>query len=151
MSDFIYLENTTSTAIPDEQKIRHWAILALTQGQQHPAEISIKVVTPDDIQQLNRQFRQQNKPTNVIAFPFEDTMNTDSTYLGDIAICANIVANEAQAQHKTFDAHFAHMVIHGILHLMGYDHQNDIEAHQMESLEIELLTQLGFANPYGAE
>ena len=99
-------------------------------------------------QQLNHQYRQKDKPTNVLSFPFEVPEGIDINLLGDLIICADVVIKEAQEQNKKCDDHWAHLVIHGCLHLLGYDHIKENEATEMESIEIKLLSTLGIDNPY---
>ena len=101
-------------------------------------------------QALNKQYRQQDKPTNVLAFPFAafPDIEISDPIIGDIVICAAIVNQEATQQHKSQNEHWAHIVIHGVLHLLGYDHIEAADANIMEPLEIDLLQQLGYANPY---
>lgn len=111
-------------------------------------ELTIRIVEINESQQLNFQYRQKDKPTNVLSFPFEVPEGIELNLLGDLVICADVVAKEAQEQNKTLHAHWAHMVTHGCLHLLGYDHINDNEAVEMESLETEILAELGYANPY---
>ena len=117
------------------------------------AEVCIRVVDSDESRQLNHSYRDKDKPTNVLSFPFTvpDNIPIDSTLLGDLIICAPLVAEEAMQQGKESIAHWAHLVIHGILHLLGYDHIEDNDAKIMETIEIELLEQLGYPNPYEAD
>ncbi len=114
------------------------------------SELVIRLVSTDEIQQLNHQYRQQPKPTNVLSFPMEmpDYIDAESNYLGDIVICAEIISKESQQQQKLALAHWAHITIHGLLHLLGYDHQSTEDANVMENLEIQALKQLGYPNPY---
>lgn len=104
---------------------------------------SILLTNDDHLQQLNRDFRGKDKPTNVLSFP-----SVDEEYLGDIAIAYETLAREAEAQEKTFHHHLTHILIHGVLHLQGYDHETDAEAEEMESLEIKILADMGIKNPY---
>ena len=133
--------------LPSEQQFLQWVDTAL-QGKLDHAEVTIRIVEGDESQNLNATYRGKNKPTNVLSFPFEVPEQVEINLLGDLVICAPVVASEAQAQQKSTIDHWAHMVIHGILHLLGYDHINEEDAQEMEALEIQLLTKLGIANPY---
>jgi probable rRNA maturation factor len=115
-------------------------------------EVSVRVVDADEMQQLNSEFRDQDKPTNVLSFPAGDVtgLPDDTTRpLGDVVVCATVVADEAEQQGKTPRDHWAHMIVHGTLHLLGFDHQSDSGAAEMENLEIQILGSHGIANPYG--
>jgi probable rRNA maturation factor len=121
-----------------------------------PCDISIRLVDNAESQSLNLHYRHKDKPTNVLSFPSElpeEILSMlDQAPLGDLVICVPVVLTEAAEQHKTPEAHFAHMVVHGTLHLMGYDHElGTEEATEMEALEIQVLQQLGFTNPYEME
>jgi probable rRNA maturation factor len=118
--------------------------------QNIPISLTIRLTTPEEIQALNLEFRGKDKPTNVLSFPFEmpEEISLPEFILGDIAICPEIVMNEAIEQKKNYPDHFAHMVIHGVLHLLGHDHEEEEEAMVMESLEIELLEKIQIRNPY---
>ncbi len=133
--------------LPSEAELERWAGVALA-GQPEDAELTIRIVDEAEIQQLNRDYRGKDYPTNVLSFPFEAPPGLTLPLLGDVVICAAVVAREAQEQDKPLAAHWAHMVIHGCLHLLGHDHIADHEAEQMEGLEIHLLAALGYANPY---
>ena len=137
---------TGPVSLPNEADLRTWAAIALE--DQSPDDVLIRITNTAESQALNQQYRNINRPTNVLSFPFEPPPGLPNNHLGDLVICAPIVATEAATQHKPPQAHWAHLVIHGILHLRGYDHQNDAEAHVMEAIETRLLQQLGFANPY---
>ena len=137
----------TRTGLPAVAKLRHWARSALA-GRRSTAELSIRVVDAAESRALNRQFRAQDKPTNVLAFPADLPPELDLPLLGDVVICREVVAAEAAAQGKAPEAHWAHMVIHGTLHLLGFDHQDPAQAAEMESLETELLAELGWPDPY---
>ncbi len=114
-------------------------------------EVCIRVVDPDESQALNAEYRGKDKPTNVLSFPFDVPPGVPVTLLGDLVICAEVVAREAEEQHKTLLHHWAHMVVHGTLHLLGFDHINDDEAEEMEALERDLLARLDIADPYQAD
>lgn len=132
--------------IPPEDQLRQWAQLAW-QGDE-PTEVTIRIVDESEMQALNLQYRGTDKPTNVLSFPFEAPAGINIPLAGDLVICAPVVAQEAREQYKDTHAHWAHMVIHGMLHLQSYDHIDDNEAEEMEGLEIRLLAQIGIANPY---
>lgn len=111
-------------------------------------EVSLRFVDDETIRELNRDYRGKDKPTNVLSFPFEAPPGVPTTLLGDLVICAPVVAAEAAEQGKPLTAHWAHMVVHGVLHLLGYDHIDDADAEIMEGLEVEILAGLGVPNPY---
>ena len=133
--------------IPGEDTIRQWVLQALPE-QKKEAELTVRIVDEAEITALNHRYRGKDGPTNVLSFPYEGIPGVATELLGDIVICAPVVASEAVAQHKPLDAHWAHIVVHGVLHLLGFDHQHDDHAHQMEAREAELLASLGYANPY---
>jgi probable rRNA maturation factor len=132
---------------PSPQQMQHWVELALADRIPN-AEMTIRIVDESEITELNRQYRKKDSPTNVLSFPFESDIELETPLLGDLVICASVVEKEAKEQHKSLQAHWAHMVIHGTLHLLGYDHMTEAEANVMENKEIDLLQQLGFSNPY---
>jgi probable rRNA maturation factor len=143
--------------LPTEAQLTHWATRVLEQ-QNRPGTLTLRIVDEGEITELNHQYRGKHKPTNVLSFPMEAPSDEElallgesDTFLGDIIICAPIVASEANAQHKTYEAHFAHMVVHGTLHLLGYDHVTEALANVMEPLEIEILSSMQFTNPYEAK
>lgn len=135
------------SGLPAVAKLRHWARTALA-GRRATAELSLRIVDAAESQALNRQFRGKDKPTNVLSFPAELPPELGLPLLGDVVICREVVAAEAEAQGKALEAHWAHMVIHGTLHLLGFDHHADDEAAEMEALETELLAELGWPDPY---
>jgi probable rRNA maturation factor len=109
----------------------------------------LRIVDQEEIQQLNADYRGKNQPTNILSFPFDmHNVDLDVPILGDLVICADIIHSESKAQHKSRSAHWAHMIIHGVLHLQGFDHETDEQAEQMEKKEIELLAKFGYDNPY---
>ena len=133
--------------VPSEEKFLLWsgAVLGPVMEQ---AELTLRITDESEMITLNKTYRNKDSVTNVLSFPMDIPEEFDLPLLGDIVICAAVVNQQAIEQNKSEDAHWAHMVIHGILHLLGYDHINDDEADEMESKEIELLKQLGYSNPY---
>lgn len=137
---------THEPGIPGAERIEAWARAAL--AGLAAAELTVRVVSREESAALNERYRTRAGPTNVLAFPSDLPAEVASPYLGDIVICAPLVAEEAAAQGKDAAAHWAHLVVHGILHLRGYGHDSDAEAEQMESLETRVLGALGYADPY---
>ncbi|MBD3641440.1 MAG: rRNA maturation RNase YbeY [Marinobacter sp.] len=135
--------------VPDESLFSKWAQAAWL--GENPSEVTIRIVGALESQELNHEYRGKDRPTNVLSFPFEAPAGITVPLAGDLVICAPVVEKEASEQHKTVEAHWAHMVVHGMLHLQGYDHIEDEDAEVMEALEIRLLAQLGYDNPYEAE
>ncbi|MFK7795563.1 MAG: rRNA maturation RNase YbeY [Gammaproteobacteria bacterium] len=131
--------------IPSEETLQYWGSQIENDMEQ---EVALRIVDEAEMIQLNEQYRKKSGPTNVLSFPAELPEGVDLSFMGDIIICAPVVAKEAAEQGKTLDSHWAHMVAHGILHLQGFDHIDEAEAEQMEGLEIKIMQQLGFANPY---
>lgn len=115
---------------------------------QENTELSLRIVNKAEIRELNHRYRQQDKATNVLSFPSDLPRDLPLQHLGDIVICAAIVREEAAAQHKKADAHWAHMLVHGTLHLLGYDHENDDDALLMETLEARAMDRMGWPHPY---
>ena len=135
------------------QLIETWADSAYFKDR--PMALAISIVNQEQSRRLNREYRDRDAPTNVLSFPMNmpdlpkmPGLTEDVAILGDIAICASVVEREAAEQAKALEAHWAHMVIHGVLHLQGYDHAQDDEAGEMESLEKEILLKLGYPDPY---
>jgi probable rRNA maturation factor len=163
---------TRRVGVPHARSLSNWANAAFAAAVQRRAEalpVTIRVVGSAESRVLNRTWRGKDKPTNVLSFPAEShgagpkrqrainkriaqrpgDMQPEALPLGDLAICAPVVAREAREQGKALRAHWAHMVVHGVLHLLGYDHENDRDAEAMESREVKILSQFGYANPYG--
>lgn len=122
-------------------RIRDWGEAALHLGDYSHRSLTIRVVGADEMQQLNGQFRGLDQTTNVLAFPFSPPDQIDTDYLGDVIICWSVVQHEARHQARTVETHFAHMVVHGILHLCGFDHKTDAQTRTMTTLESALLQQ----------
>lgn len=138
--------------LPTEQQLLQWVTAALHGAEQtEPAELTIRIVDAEEGQALNRDYRQRDYATNVLSFPFDADIELPVQLLGDLVICAPVVMREATEQQKPVLAHWAHMVVHGCLHLLGYDHIDDDDAVTMESLEVAIMAELGFANPYPDE
>jgi probable rRNA maturation factor len=133
--------------LPSEADFRLWVEKALpTIGEEF--EVTIRIVDEEESHALNHEYRGKDKPTNVLSFPFEAPPGLELPLLGDLVICTQIVEQEAVEQKKPLLHHWAHMTIHGILHLRGYDHINDDEADEMESIETQLLASLSISDPY---
>ena len=132
-----------SDNIPSAALLKKWCVAALAQQKIKTAEICIRVASKKESASLNKTYRNKKGATNVLSFPADI-----SPLLGDLVICAALVNEEAREQHKTAKAHWAHLVIHGTLHLLGYDHIKNKEATEMEALEVKILHKLGFDNPY---
>tara|TARA_Y100001956_G_scaffold63400_1_gene63726 strand:- start:118 stop:582 length:465 start_codon:yes stop_codon:yes gene_type:complete len=136
--------------LPSEQDLQTWLDKTIIPFQKD-AELTIRIVDVEESHQLNHEYRGKDKPTNVLSFPFEAPPGMEINLLGDLIICRQVVEREAVEQNKPLMAHWAHMVVHGSLHLLGYDHIEDDEAEEMESLETEIMQEMGFEDPYLAE
>ncbi len=138
---------STAANIPTLNEFQAWLALAIPQ-QQRDWDITLRVVDEAESQTLNRDYRDKDYPTNVLSFPADVPEELNIPLLGDLVICAPVVAREAAEQGKPLKAHWAHLCIHGALHLLGYDHETDADAQIMEALETQLIMGLGFADPY---
>jgi probable rRNA maturation factor len=141
---------------PDPDSIKRWLHAVfdreLPADDKGPAaEVSVRLVDREESQALNKHYRGKDAPTNVLSFPSQLPAGLPFRHLGDIVACAPVIRDEAQTQGKTLSAHWAHMMVHGALHLLGYDHQEDVEAETMEALETDILARLGIANPYHSQ
>ena len=140
--------------MPTLEQCEAWVQASLQEPRSsEPVEMTIRIVDAEESQTLNREYRDKDKPTNVLSFEFEQPpglveLGEGLPYLGDLVICAEVVRNEAEQQGKSLESHWAHMIVHGTLHLQGYDHIEDNEAEEMEALEIEIMHNLGYPNPY---
>ncbi|MDO6711664.1 rRNA maturation RNase YbeY [Aliiglaciecola sp. 2_MG-2023] len=134
--------------LPTAQQFEQWVKFALADQQIDETELTIRIVTPEESQNLNATYREKDKPTNILSFPFEAPAEIKLNLLGDLVVCADIVEKEAEQQNKLLSDHWAHMIVHGSLHLLGFDHVDDQDAEIMESLEVQILTKLGIDDPY---
>lgn len=141
------LINEDELTAPDSVEFQTWVNLVAS-AFNIDGEVCIKIVDEAESQFLNLTYRNKDKPTNVLSFPLMSDDFIETEHLGDLAICAAVVEQEAKEQDKPINHHWAHMTIHGLLHLLGYDHIEDAEAEEMEALETELLQELGISNPY---
>jgi probable rRNA maturation factor len=138
------------TDLPAQDQLRQWARRAWLDAEAR-AEVVLRLASEAESRRLNDEFRGQDRPTNVLSFPYEPLPELGLHHVGDIVLCAPVVTREAAEQGKPEPAHWAHMVVHGMLHLQGYDHIEPADAVEMESLEAEILNELGFADPYADE
>ena len=142
--------------VPPREEIEAWVARALEAAGQKFAgqtELSVRVVDTEEIQDLNRDYREQDKPTNVLSFPggpVQGLRAEEATLIGDVVVCADVVSREAAEQGRPVAEHWAHMLVHRPLHLLGYDHGDAAEAAEMEGLEAKILGRYGLPDPYGA-
>lgn len=136
-----------SNSVPDEAQMRVWVEAAL-KATRETAELVVRVVDEAESSELNGTYRGKSQPTNVLSFPFEVPPGVPCTHLGDLVVCAPVVEREAAEQNKSVESHWAHMVVHGVLHLLGYDHIEDDQAIIMEAEEIRIMQSLGYFDPY---
>lgn len=130
--------------VPWPKTFRRWAVAAL----RRPADVTIRVVAQREGRTLNHRFRRKDYATNVLSFVYDEVLPRSGRVHGDIVLCAPVIAREAKQQRKRLTAHYAHLTVHGLLHLQGYDHMRSADARVMERVEIEILRDLGYANPY---
>lgn len=138
---------STAADLPTRRDLTAWVVTALSEYKDD-AEVVVRIVDEAESARLNEYYRGKHGPTNVLSFPFECHPEIALDLLGDLVICAPVVAAEAKAQGKSEKAHWAHMVVHGVLHLIGFDHVDLADAERMEKEEIRILGNLGIANPY---
>ena len=149
MSAALHIDVTRAgrSAGPSRRSLEGWALAAL--GRRTGAhEVALRLVGPAESRRLNRHYRGKDKPTNVLSFPARIAPAVTPRPLGDLVICPQVLKREAREQGKAERAHWAHLVVHGVLHLLGYDHEDDGDARRMERREVTVLRRLGFANPY---
>ncbi|MGR9114729.1 MAG: rRNA maturation RNase YbeY [Gammaproteobacteria bacterium] len=140
---------TASEGLPSADRLQRWVDTVLA-DYPSDTELVIRIVDKEESSKLNEQYRRKQGPTNILSFPFDVPEGVPLNLLGDLVICAPVVAEEAEAQSKPLENHWAHIVVHGILHLLGYDHIDEVDAEEMESKEIAILAQLNISNPYEA-
>ena len=152
MAIYLDLQHATESldGLPIEAEFQQWLNAAVIPFQAD-AEVTIRLVDEQESHALNLEYRGKDRPTNVLSFPFEAPPGMELELLGDLIICRQVVEKEALEQNKPLTAHWAHMVVHGSLHLLGYDHIEDEEAEEMESLETEIMQNMGFVDPYISE
>ncbi len=153
MQVIIDLQIATDEALesyPSLELMTKWATVALkTGGRNKDSEITIRMVNSEEIHQLNSTYRHVDRPTNILSFPFELPEGVeDLPLLGDLVVCKEVLERECKEQNKTLEEHFAHLIVHGCLHLIGYDHIEEEDAKEMEPLEIKAMEELGYENPY---
>ena len=136
-----------SKKIPAQEQFQYWVDAILTNSTEN-SEIVIRIVDEPEMIQFNEQYRNKKGSTNILSFPFDMPVGIKSDLLGDLLVCAPIVEKEALLQNKALEHHWSHMIIHGVLHLLGYDHIDNDEAEEMEALEINILQTVNIENPY---
>jgi probable rRNA maturation factor len=136
-----------SKRLPEHEHFQHWVDAVLNDANQD-LEVVIRIIDEDEMIQFNEQYREKTGSTNILSFPFEMPEGVESHLLGDLLVCAPVVEKESRQQNKKLEHHWAHLIVHGTLHLLGYDHIDDVEAEEMEALEIEILKTIKIENPY---
>ena len=152
----IEVQNATQfSPLPILSQLRKWVRTTFQVIQlildDNLSELTVRFIDREECTALNETYRHKKGPTNILSFSYGLVPGLPSDLLGDLVICAPVVAEEAEVQNKSLEAHFAHLVVHGVLHLLGYDHIEMQEAAEMERLEIKVLSQLGYENPYESE
>jgi probable rRNA maturation factor len=147
LATHVTVQFATGLDTPPAREIVRWAKFALESKMSRPCEITVRIVGEEEGQHLNERWRNGAGPTNVLAFPMEG-LDLELPLLGDVVICASVANREASRDGKNNHAHWAHLVIHGILHLLGYDHLSENDAADMEARECSLMNELGYPDPY---
>ncbi|MCG6873031.1 MAG: rRNA maturation RNase YbeY [Gammaproteobacteria bacterium] len=148
MKLLLEIQNASGRQAPASASLRRWALAALAGSGRDTTELTVRVVDEPEAADLNHRYRHKDGPTNVLSFPFEDPPGVPTSILGDLVLCAPVLEREAQEQTIPVEAHWAHLVVHGVLHLLGYDHEAETDALRMQARESELLGKLGYADPY---
>lgn len=144
----IVIQNSVNDSLINEKSLVNTLQKVIEDLGKGDGELLVRLADKSEIQALNQTYRDKNQPTNVLSFPSDLPKEIEEVILGDVVICIEVVQEEAKTQGKTFEHHLTHMCVHGVLHLLGYDHIEDGEAEEMESLEIKILDGLGVKNPY---
>lgn len=151
----LQIASENSEGLPTLEQFTHWVETALAfeaQTEDFPeTEMTIRIVDEEESQTLNREYRGKDYPTNVLSFPFEVPEGIELPLLGDLVICRQVMEREAKEQQISLASHWAHLAVHGTLHLLGYDHIEEAEAEEMEGLETQIMQKLGFEDPYLSE
>ncbi|WP_448911814.1 rRNA maturation RNase YbeY [Haemophilus sputorum] len=151
----LQIASENSEGLPTLEQFTHWVETALAfeaQTDNFPeTEMTIRIVDEEESQTLNREYRGKDYPTNVLSFPFEVPEGIELPLLGDLVICRQVMEREAKEQQISLASHWAHLAVHGTLHLLGYDHIEEAEAEEMEGLETQIMQKLGFEDPYLSE
>jgi metalloprotein, YbeY/UPF0054 family len=151
----LQIASENSEGLPTLEQFTHWVETALAfeaQTEDFPeTEMTIRIVDEEESQTLNREYRGKDYPTNVLSFPFEVPEGIELPLLGDLVICRQVMEREAKEQQISLASHWAHLAVHGTLHLLGYDHIEEAEAEEMEGLETKIMQKLGFEDPYLSE
>lgn len=151
----LQIASENSEGLPTLEQFTHWVETALAfeaQTEDFPeTEMTIRIVDEEESQTLNREYRGKDYPTNVLSFPFEVPEGIELPLLGDLVICCQVMEREAKEQQISLASHWAHLAVHGTLHLLGYDHIEEAEAEEMEGLETQIMQKLGFEDPYLSE
>ena len=137
-----------NTEVLSSYDLENWFRLTIDEIRTSEGSVSIKFLGKEEMQLMNKKFRSADHPTNVLAFPIDNRLELATDSLGDIAICHEVVLKEAKEQNKKVSDHMAHIFIHGVLHLLGHDHQKEVQAETMENLERRILSKIGVADPY---
>ena len=144
----VVIQNIIHDATVDEEKLKLTCQQFMQEFDVGDSELVVRLVSPIEIQTLNKEYRAKNQVTNVLSFSSDIPLEIGESILGDVVICVDVVREEAVLEDKTFPDHLSHMAIHGILHLLGYDHEDLTSANKMEGIEIEFLKKIGVNNPY---